>query len=111
MRGAQVNHASIEMYVKSSNFAGWLHIDQYKVALCVMYQQKVPAQLFQKKLKKQGVKFADFSQNPFPWQHAKIDTWRPLWGPELQSSHHHSTTAIYCLNWVPTMPNSIQIFI
>ena len=36
------------MYVKSSNFAGWLHIDQNKVALCVMYQQKVPAQLFQK---------------------------------------------------------------
>ena len=33
------------MYVKSSNFAGWLHIDQNKVALCVMYQQKAPVQL------------------------------------------------------------------
>ena len=64
-----------------------------------------------KKKKKQGVKFVDFSHNPFPWQHAKIDTWRPLWGPELQFSCHHSTTAIYCLNWVPTMPNSIHIFV
>ena len=27
-------------------------------------------------------------------------------GPELQLSRHHSTTAIYCLNWVPAMPNS-----
>ena len=64
-----------------------------------------------KKAKKQGVKFADFSQNPFPWQHAKIDTWRPLWGPELQFWRHHSITAIYCLNWVPTIPNSVHIFI